>query len=112
MTANQKRFLLTLAANIKTIGANPVSTYMNRDDYYLLADLDLDAVAIAPHEMRGLKGLVQHCDYGRFDTVIRITKKGWQVATDMAIQMMLDNGATVLDSIDMWENVGWAAATI
>lgn len=110
MTANQKRYLLTLASNIKTYGVHPVSTYMNRNDYYLLDELDMDDIAITPQELRDLKGLVQRCDYGRSDTVIRITKKGWQVATEMAIQMMLDAGATVLDSIDMWENIGWAVA--
>ena len=114
MTDNQKWFLLALAADIKTGGVYPVSTYMQRDDYYLLCDLEvgnsqLYTLSIEERKelIRKMK-LIQMADYGRFDTVIRLTKKGWQVVMDMADEIFWQVGGW---AGDFWDEIGGIAQT-
>ena len=114
MTDNQKWFLLALAADIKDSGVRPVSTYMQRDDYYLFRDLEVrnsHLFPLRPEERKELireMKLIQTADYGRFDTVIRLTKKGWQVVTDMADEIFWQVGGWVGD---FWDEIGGIAQT-
>ena len=87
---NKERFLLTLAAAIEGGKMTPIDTFYKHDDWYIAADvwaLMPNGFVLSPDDMRELyctkPSLMQHSEYGKKDTVYRITKAGWKMVEEL-----------------------------
>ena len=87
---NKEQFLLTLAAAIEGGKMTPVDTFYKHDDWYLSSDVwnnMPNGFVLSPDEMRELYNtkpiIIQRSEYGKKETVYRITKAGWKMVEEL-----------------------------
>lgn len=79
---------------------NPVARYYNQDDFFLDSEIwecfeKDERITLTIEELKDLRtkpALITTIQYGRFDTVTRLTKLGWQKARELANRWMAETG--------------------
>lgn len=116
MTQAAKNYLVQVAAIIKTVKPER-HIYRKREDYYAASDIaafvNNDWFSQLTNEdlkeLRSKPMLMECWECGRTDYLVRLTKKGWEVARDAA-QEIIGQYYAECDSPQygtFWETASW-----
>lgn len=93
-TRSEKWLLQT--AIVMGYALTPVARFYNQDDFFLDSEIyrcfeEGERIILSVEELKALRtkpALITSVQYGRFDSVTRMTKLGWQKAKELAFRWM------------------------
>lgn len=116
MTQAAKNYLVQVAAIIKTVKPER-HIYRKREDYYAASDIaayaDIDWLSQLTDEdlkeLRSRPALMECWECGRTDSLIRLTKQGWEAAHDFACEIIAEHDAECHNPEygSFWERALW-----
>ena len=116
MTQAAKNYLVQVAAIIEIVKPER-HIYRKREDYYVASDVAAFANVdwfgqLTNEDLKELrcKPMLMECwECGRTDYLIRLTKKGWEVASNIASEMLAQYDAECENPEygGFWERVSW-----
>lgn len=116
MTQAARNYLVQVAAIIKTVKPE-WHIYRKRSDYYAAREIAAFASTdwhsqLTNEDLKELYSkpqLMESWECGRNEYLIRITKKGWEVATSIANEMLAQYDAECDNPAygSFWERVSW-----